>query len=36
MRWRAVWADSQITGVVVSTVTWLMLLAGWPVTALVA
>lgn len=36
MRWRASWAASQITGVIVSSLMWVVLLAGWPVTALVA
>lgn len=36
MRWRASWAAAQITGVIVSSLVWVVLLGGWPVTALVA
>lgn len=36
MNWRGSWAAAQITGVIVSTFVWIVLLGGWPATALVA
>lgn len=36
MRWRASWAAAQITGAIVSSLLWVVLFGGWPVTGLVA
>lgn len=36
MRWRGSWAAAQITGVILSSLVWAVLLGGWRVTGLVA